>query len=282
MTCRYDRESGEYLDPNGSPCLTDDYGDPTRHCTARRTCSQHIGRGELTCARCIGRVRANLRRIITLAAFADRLLPTVASVDSELVNLAGPGADPRLWSARRRHAQARLFAAWRAGDITEAQLDRAYEAIEDDDELHPVNLLTRWEMMLREDYDQPTTRRATLHAAAAYLEVVLPRMAQDPEQDFGLLASDLRKCRNHLELAESLALHPRRGAPCPACIDEGSEKAPRLRLEPGHWCEREDCTRQHWPEAPDMWHCPRNRSHEWTDEDYRTRVADVYAEQTTG
>jgi hypothetical protein len=61
--CRYDHERGEYVTTDGDPCRVDEYGDPTRHCTAKRTCSQHVGHGELTCARCLGRTRANLRRI---------------------------------------------------------------------------------------------------------------------------------------------------------------------------------------------------------------------------
>ena len=276
MTCRYDREREDYFTSDDKPCRTDDYGDPTRHCTARRTCSQHVGPGELTCARCLGRTRATLRRMVTLATFAGHLAPS-ASLESEVVNIAGPVADPAAWASRRREMQMRLTDSWRRGDITEDQFDRAYEAIEDDDDLHPANLLTRWEMMLREDYDQPTRSNFTLHSAAAYLEVVLPRMAQDPEQDFPLLSGELRKCRDHLEIALSLALRYSRGAPCVACIEDGETPAPRLRLERGHWCEDRNCSRQHWPTDPDVWRCPRHPHHWWTDEDYRLRVDDVYA-----
>lgn len=275
-TCRYDRETAEYIKADGTVCLTDDYGDPTRHCTAKRTCSQHIAHGEITCARCIGRTRSILRRIVTLAPFANTLA-TTGSVESELVNLAGPVADPNTWAIRRRNAQARLFNAWRSGDITEEQLDRAYEAIEDDDDLHPANLLTRWEMMLREDYAQPSNRPATLTGAAAYIDANLARIAQDSEQDFPLLARELRTCKNHLELVESLSLRRVRGATCPACIDEGSTPAPRLELHRGHWCEDPECRKEHWPEDPDMWRCPRNREHKWTDVAYRLRVDLVYA-----
>ena len=65
--CRWSNEAGEYL-ADGEPCKTDDYGDPTRHCTARRTCSVHIGEDELTCPRCIARARGNLRKLTPLAA----------------------------------------------------------------------------------------------------------------------------------------------------------------------------------------------------------------------
>ena len=46
--CRWDREVGAYLTPDGDPCKRDDYGDLTYHCTARRTCANHVGKGELT------------------------------------------------------------------------------------------------------------------------------------------------------------------------------------------------------------------------------------------
>ena len=256
---------------------------PDGHCTAKKSCAQHVNVGESTCARCLGRARRTLKRIVTLAPFADALVSTSGDVNSELVNLAGPAADPNTWAIRRRNAQSRLFSAWRAGDITERQLDKAYEAIDDDDDLHPVNLLARWEMMLREDYGQPATAAANLSASATYLDSVLGRVAQDPDQDFPYLAKQLRDCKDHLELAESLSLRKRRGAPCPLCIvnlPAGSdEKAPNLQLERGHWCEDPTCERLHWPEDPDVWRCPRNRDHAWSDEDYRRRVDDVYATQ---
>lgn len=255
------------------------------HCQHKKSCANHVNVGEITCARCLGRVRRTLKRIVTLAPFAGVLVGEGTSIDSELVNLAGPAADPYAWAERKSTERAGLFTAFRAADITEQQLDKALEAIEEDDDLHPVNLLTRWEMMLREDYDQPTRAPATLVGAAAYLDRTLSRVAQDPEQDFPYLAKQLRDCKDHLELAESLSLRKRRGAPCPVCIEnrpEGSEdKAPNLQLERGHWCEDPTCERIHWPQDPDVWRCPRNRDHAWSDEDYRRRVDDVYATQVS-
>src|SRR5690348_9354345 len=107
MSCRWDNEAGDYLD-DGEPCRRDEYGDPTKHCTARRTCAQHVGAGELTCARCIGRVRSTLRRIPALAA----LMPVVAlegGVNSEAASLAGPAADPEAWMWRRVAQRKRII-----------------------------------------------------------------------------------------------------------------------------------------------------------------------------
>lgn len=132
-TCRYDKAAEDYLRADGTACRHDDYGDPTRHCTARRTCAQHIGEDELTCARCVGRTRADLRQILSLAPL---MLPVAlgAGVDSEAANLAGPAADVEAWTWRK--VAARQGHAWHVS------------LIEDDDERHPYSVLTRWELSL--------------------------------------------------------------------------------------------------------------------------------------
>jgi hypothetical protein len=38
MRCHWDSATETYRDGD-DPCTTDEYGDPTKHCTARRTCS---------------------------------------------------------------------------------------------------------------------------------------------------------------------------------------------------------------------------------------------------
>lgn len=262
MTCRWDREAEDYL-TDGKPCRHDDYGDPTQHCTARRTCSQHVGVGELTCARCIGRTRVDIRQIRDLAAL---MLPVAlgAGVNSEAANLAGPAADPEAWSWRKvAAAQGR---AWHVS------------LVEDDDEHHPYTVLTRWEWMLREDYDQPRPDATSTTSAAAYLELVLGRVAQDDEQDFPLLSRELRKCRNHLEAVLHDSRTPERGAPCPECHDKApNAPAPRLVRQYGHWCEDVDCERMHYADdGADVWTCPRG--HEWDHESYQLRVKDWHDE----
>jgi hypothetical protein len=270
MTCRFDRDAGDYLTDDGSPCRRDDYGDPTHHCTARRTCSQHVGPGELTCARCLGRTRQDLRRIPELA---DLMPPEaeVVGLESEALNLAGPAADPEAWTWRK--VAARQGRAWHLS------------LIEDDDEHHPYLVLGRWDLMLREDYGQPSDTPATIANAAAYLDRQLGRVAQDSNQDFPLLAREIRKCRAHLESVLRDSQAKDRGAPCPDC-STGSDVAPRMVREYGHWCEDPDCQQQfHFsivvdgetgevrPDTSgDVWICPRNPSHWRTHADYERWV----------
>jgi hypothetical protein len=256
MTCRWDRDREEYL-ADGEPCLVDDYGDPTRHCQARRTCANHVGANELTCARCLSRTRQDIRVIV--GRTPELMTQAITTgVESEAANLAGPAADVEAWMWRK--IAARQGHAWHVS------------LLEDDDEEHPYTVLTRWEMMLREDYGQPLRSPTSTEAAAAYLERILPRLAQDDEQDFGLFAREIRRCRAHLEAVLMDSQQPERGAPCPTC----PQPAPKLTLERGHWCHEPDCDRMHWPDDPDRWLCPRDREHWWTEVDYRRWVADVY------
>lgn len=268
MTCRYDRDAEDYLD-DGEPCRRDSYGDPTHHCTARRTCAQHVGKGELTCARCIGRTRTDLRRILDVAA----LMPEEAietGVNSEAANLAGPAADPEAWTWRK--VAARQGRAWHLS------------LVEDDDEQHPYLVLGRWDLMIREDYAQPSDKPVTIGNAWAYLDARLGKIAQDPEQDFPLFAREIRKCRTHLENVLRDSQAPERGEPCPECAKDG--KVIRLQREYGHWCTDGLCEQQfHYatildgetgeskPDTSgDWWVCPRDREHAWTHKDYEAWV----------
>jgi hypothetical protein len=273
-TCKWDRDVEDYL-TDGKPCKRDEYGDPTRHCTARRTCSQHVGWNEITCARCLSRTRQNIRRVVDLAP----LMLTVAlgaGVNSEAANLAGPSVDPRAWS-ERRVAMSRHLDAWTdLGRITERQHTHALAAMPEDDELHPYGLLTRWQAMLSEDYGHDLPERMTTTGAADYLDRNLGRIAQDEHQDFALLAREIRTCRHHLESVMRNSTRPERGAPCPACADQRPEQAAqRLTRTYGHWCDDLDCTRLHYDDdSDDVWTCPRDRGHWWSEEDYRRWVAD--------
>ena len=254
MNCRWSAELKDYVLPDGEPCRVDDYGDPTRHCQTTRSCSMHVAEGELCCARCLGRARTNLRRIPAVS----RLMMLIAledGVESEAANLAGPAADPEAWSWRK--VAARQGKSWHLS------------LVEDDDEEHPALVLGRWDMMLREDYGHPSDTPLTIVNAADYLDRQLGRVAQDEDQDFPLMAREIRKCRNHLERVLRTAQSRQRGAPCPECTSEETGVGPRLVREYGHWCEAEECERLHYlDDSADMWVCPRNRAHAWTVEAY--------------
>lgn len=265
--CRWDSDREDYL-IDGEPCRHDAYGDPTKHCTSRRTCSEHIGWGELACARCIGRSRIDLRRIVELAP----LTMTQAlgmGVNSEAANLAGPAADVEAWSW--------LKVAAKQGVVWHLSL------IEDDDDFHPYTVLTRWEFMLREDYDQRRDDATSVVSAGEYLERTLGRLAHDDEQDFPLFAREIRRCRNHLEVVLRNSQAKERGAPCPDCAKVG--KVIRMSRSYGHHCDDPGCekldysvvddyeTGEKVPDTSgDWWTCPRghSRNHEdytrWVEE----------------
>lgn len=266
--CRYDRDLEQHLTPDGEPCTHDEYGDPTKHCTARTNCGQHIGPNDLTCARCIGRTRSDIKRIADLAAL---MLPAAIAggVNSEAANLAAPGAEPAKWAGRRL-AMSRHLTAWmRLGRITEEQATHALAAMPDDDDRHPYNLLGRWDMAIREDYQHPSSKRVTVANAADYLNNQLGRIAQDESQDWPLFAGQIRKCRRHMESVLATLARPERGAPCPACVENG-DKAPRLVRKYGHWCTDDNCREpQHYTDdSGDTWTCGVNREHRWTHADY--------------
>ena len=260
MNCRYDRESKQYMLADGDPCRVDEYGDPTNHCKARVNCAQHIGQDEQTCIRCLNRARTNIRQIVLLSTL---MMPVALGkgVNSEAANLAGPAADVDAWSWRK--VAAKQGRAWHVS------------LVEEDDEHHPYTVLTRWQLMLSEDYGHPLPQAMSIMGAGAYLERNLGMVAQDPEQDFALLARELKTCRAHLEAVLGDAERAEKGQPCPSCRDE--DKLVRLRREWGHWCEAEDCEKLHYlDDSGDRWVCPRNHQHWWTEQDYRRYVDDVY------
>lgn len=212
------------------------------HCTARRSCSWHVEVGQLTCGRCLARVRADLRWIGDLAS----LLPVAAEaagVDSEAANLAGPATDSEAWSWRK--------AAAMAGGSWHLSL------VEDDDEHHPLRVTQTWARMIAEDYGHEPDL-GTVASCVGYLDRQLSRIAHDDEQDFPLLGTELRVCRDHVEVSLRNGDQIDRGAPCPECTSEETGVGPRLVRE---WAATVSET---W----DEWRCPRNRAHRWSHEDY--------------
>jgi hypothetical protein len=256
VTCRWDSDTADYY-IDGQPCRHDDYGDPTRHCTTRRTCSQHIGPKEQTCARCLGRTRIDIRQIVDRAAL---MLPEalITGINSEAANLAGPAANPEAWSWRK--VTAMQGRAWHLSQV------------EDDDDWHPYTVLVRWAWRITHEYGLPHEPDVwTITNAAAFLDQILGRVAQDDGQDFPQLAREMRKCRSHLEAVLRDSLSPQRGAPCPTCKDSG--KFVRLAREFPHWCDNPDCEQFHFDtDEADVWRCPRNPEHWWTAEGYANLI----------
>lgn len=255
-----------------------------RHCTARKNCTWHIAASEQTCGRCIGGARREIRWIVNLSA----LTATQAIMDgleSEALNLTGPAADPRSlseWQVARKN----YLRSWEErGKITEQQHLHAIEAMNADDEHHPYAVLTRWQMMIAEDYDHELPGRLSIAGAAGYLDRNLHRIAHDDTQDFPLLRRELRKCRQHLESVLHNDTNPDRGAPCPTCRAEHRTDCEdvtcrgclivRLTRQYAHHCEDEACERFHFTDdGSDTWHCPRNAKHWWTQAGYADVLRD--------
>lgn len=244
------------------------------HCTATRNCAWHIGDDELTCARCVATCRQNLRALPDLVAQMSYEALFVG-VESEATNLAGPGADYATFRRRRE-----LDRDWLYRNVPDQHLERALRTLlADDDEDHAYNVLGRWDMMIREDYDHPSDERVTVDNAADYLNRQLHRIAQDEDQDFPLFAREIRKCRQHHEAVLHDSRLQERGAPCRAC----PSPAPRLQLEHAHWCDDPTCERIHYlDDSGDRWVCPADRDHWWSVEDYRRWVyADAHEGRDT-
>lgn len=275
--CYRDRDTGVRFIRNGHH---HDCGEPEcrgckvcperDHCTAKRNCSWHLPAGTLTCGRCLGEVRQELRWVGDLSA----LMPTQAIADgedSQAANLAGPTADARDWRAislARRH---RLTAHLLADRITEEQAVKAMETLEPDDEHHPERVASTWALMIAEDYQHPLPPRLTISWCLDYLDRQLHRIANDGEQDFGLLKAELRKCRKHLEAVIHNDTRRDRGAPCPTCREDG--QVVRLERHYPHWCADEECRKIHFTdEHSDVWRCPKDSGHWWTQQGYADEV----------
>lgn len=287
--CRYVEGWGYYLrehlpicrdrDCEGcKPCTHDDHGNPVRHCKAREGCGEHLDYAHpITCPRCIARVRADLAHIERLSA----LMITEAEVDgidSTAAYLAAPVTDPAHVAELRFYVEGHATHAYRTGRIDGAMFMRILTALPDDDDRHPLTLLWRWERMLAEDYGHERKGPVTVSSAVSYLSWLLTDMAQDPEQDFPLFASEVRQCRSYLETVLGASRAPERGAPCWKCPEhretcedpECQGCRPRLERRRAHWCEKPGCTREHDATgARDTWVCPTNREHWWTEAEYR-------------
>lgn len=281
--CYRDRDNGARFVRNGHrhDCVEAECGGCTpcaerRHCTGKRNCSWHLPEGVKTCGRCLADVRQHLRWIGDLSALVA-VQALADGVNSEAANLAGPGADPRALTEWRVARKSYLRAYEGVGRITETQHLHALEALTDtDDQNHPYAVLTRWQMMIAEDYGHELpARRLTVLGALAYLDRQLYRIANDEEQDFLLLKGEVKDCRKHLETVLHNDDRRDRGVPCPTCkVGSHNEKCQnpecpgclivRLERHYAHFCKGADCQRFHYTDdSSDVWMCPRNSDHWW-------------------
>lgn len=156
-------------------------GGPQVHCTARSRCTGHLEPLRATCARCLGLTR---RALTDVEALHARMLGEAIAqgVNSEAANLAGP-ADPEGWQARREDADRHGYT----------------ETLAKNDPAHPLNVLGRWDLFLRNKYNQPTRLRLTVPRATAYLKTQLNRFSEDPDANFPQFVREVFACRAHAE-----------------------------------------------------------------------------------
>lgn len=271
--CRYDAETKDYLTPDGDRCRHDEYGDPTHHCTARKTCNQHVGLGEQTCARCIGRTRTNIKRLIELAPVYTLLADEDRRGDRETLSLAGPIAYFPTWQWRFMRRRIEIQDAYEdQTELLKKHIDRL--DAERDDDMHPTLLLARWVGHLATAFKLKPPTLTNIATLGDWLDDKLGKFAQDPDQEFGQFAAEVRQCLNHVEYRLSLRGDRKTiGVSCPTCAIEG-HKARLVRLY-AHWCEDPNCERIHVAdESADIWRCPRDRTHEWKPEQYERYLKD--------
>lgn len=239
----YRYEGRDYVrDHHASGCDGDcsgciDCSEP--HCTARKRCSEHVERGNLTCGKCIARTADDLTNIERMYA---RLIPeaVVKGVTSQAAQLAGPAIDTADDIEFFKNRQLSIAMGRIAGDVEPHGRD-------------PVTVLGWWDIAFREDYGQPTGMRVTVARSVAYLKATLPRAAQDPEQEWPVFAREVHACRTLLESVLHDGEQVERGAPCPDCRDaheEGDPEPPELVLK-RHEKDRSG--------ASDRWVCGRCR-----------------------
>lgn len=271
MTCKWDSEADTYLN-DGEKCRVDEYGDPTNHCNARKTCSQHVGVHDQTCARCIGRTRTNIKRLIELSPLYA-LIAEEGHVDREAMSLAGPTAHFPTWETRFGNRRIEILDAY-SDNETLAMKHLGKLDQERDDDNHPTLLLERWVTDLAAAYNLKAPALTNISTLGDWLDNKLGKFAQDPDQEFGKFAREVRDCLTYVETELTLRRdHKTIGVSCPTCAGVGV-KARLVRLY-AHWCDDEACERIHVAdESGDVWRCPKNREHEWKPEAYRNYIED--------
>lgn len=131
----------------------------------------------------------------------------------DALNMLGPAANLEAWQHRYEAAEQRGFAG-EADDYASAQVDS---------EEHPLLVLATWEDLVREERDQPTSKRATVEGAAKYLRDSITWMfGADEYGDMNFLGVDallaeLRKVRSRLEGILHDGIRAEYGAPCLYC-----------------------------------------------------------------
>lgn len=293
-TCRWvSEEAGRVVDdahhkecnlsgcPGCKPCVPE-YG----HCTS---CGhRHLADGERwVCARCVGKVRTKISKILAYSAQAHREV-VQRGIGSTAFLVAAPAADPeafgyvkqsavagRLCKCHLRRQVCPATVQWRGVPFVHPPHricpDAAFVLEDARDELHPLTVLGWWEILWREHLGH-VSGRVTVGSAYSYLTEHLTRMAQQLEPDFEQFTSEVAECCAWLEGLLGEGVREERGAECFMC-----GKARVVKWYDDELVTLDDGT---VTGAQDHWFCPREEcGHWWTEEDYRTKVDGIYVQK---
>lgn len=227
------------------------------HCTMPSCPGRHASTDDpFVCATCVSDMRTDLDLIAKMCGFdlLDAALRTADDpADSEAVMLLGPVAWPDSWFRRRELAV--------AGIAPKHYLEDAR------DEAHPLFVLGTWEDAWRDWLGHDSTETITIGKSASYLNLSLTYVARQPDVPMGQFASDLRRCRGHLEdVIRDAEPEPKK---CPKC---GGALVMDHEPRGGDYIEGNEER-----DYDDKWQCQRKACGQWwTQDDYRTKVEAVY------
>jgi len=258
--------------PGCKPCFPE-FG----HCG----CGRHLAESERwNCARCVGKVREALRKIVGYVAQAHREVVHYG-INSAAFMVASPAADPEAHgflhqsatSGRLCKCRKRGYACPALREVAPGICPDAAFALEDArDELHPLTVLGWWELLWREELILPSNDPVTVASAHGFLDGHLTDMAQRLDPDFDQFRDEIHACRTWLEGVLGEGVREERGIECFMC-----GKARLVK-----WYDPETAIDGESGEVygpNDHWFCPRDDcGHWWTEKDYREKVAGTYVQ----
>lgn len=213
VSCKFNGTDQPRVLDDGEEC-------PRRHCAV---CGiTHVDDAHpVTCPRCVGHVRDDLDEIVDMHA---RLL-------TEAVHRGHSG--DREGQVLGGDAMVMLAMRWREQTGIASDGDHSHES--DADPTPPLLTLATWEDAWRDHLGHETTEKASVDAAAAYLGLMLTRMAQDYDLPFEDFARDVRAVESRMR---SVLHDTNRGDPANiGCFDCGHKIERRLTSKgfEDHW-----------------------------------------------
>lgn len=210
-----------------------------------------------TCGECLAETREALHQIGRMCGALPEEVEH-RGVEGEAMFLLAPAADPE--------AIGYMEASVAVGRVPDDYLAEAAG------ELHPLWVLGRWDMMWRDALDHDDrSQRLTIATAVDYLDRNLSYMATFEHLPFEDCASEVKRCRNHLEAVLHDGEQVDRGAPCMKC-GVSLHRCYQGREMPWNTAERPAKA------TADGWACPKcKRWH--NDDQYRIAVKSLHTDE---